>query len=164
MHINYWNTKYEKKQQKQNTTPPCFVPNNISFYSLCPSVRNEAFASACACVYQMSEGRKCYANVSHKHLSNSAHMHLCCVQEHPFNVHILHTSMRLSFTSVLWSCGALERCADSVTVVFVALRDTCLPGARQNKKEKQTKWTWEACQYQTGDQSANNEISSPTVY
>lgn len=128
-----------KKKQKQNTTPPCFVPNNISFYSLCPSVRKYAFVCACACAYQeMSEGRKCYANVSHKHLSNSSHMHLCCVQDHPFNVHILHTSMRVCRSPL---CAVKLRCAGTVCWqcdcgIWCFERHMFTRGATQQKKRK----------------------------
>lgn len=127
-----------KKKQKQNTTPPCFVPNNISFYSLCPSVRKYAFVCACACVYQeMSEGRKCYANVSHKHLSNSSHMHLCCVQEHPFNVHILLTSMRVCCSPLCCEVAVHWNGGLTVWLWYLVLWETHVyPGRNTTKKRK----------------------------
>lgn len=141
MHINYWNTKYEKKNK--NKTPPLLVLSQTTFpfipYVL-QSGRTRLCALVAACIWRCQKAESAM-QMSPINTSLTALIciyaafkitHLTCTNCTPPCVCVVHLS-------VLWSCGALERCADSVTVVFGALRDTCLPGVQHNNKKKKNK-------------------------
>lgn len=138
MHINYWNTKYEKKQPK-NKTPPLLVLSQT--FPFIPYVLQSG--SMCLCVFVPACIRRCQKAKSAMQMSpiNTSLTALICIYAAFKNTHLTCTNCTppcvcVVHLSVLWSCSALKWCADSVTVVFGALRDTCLPGAQHNKKKK----------------------------
>lgn len=126
----------KKKQQQQ---PSLFCPNH-HFILFLKSFIQEVCICVCVC-QEVIAGRKCYANVSHKHHFNRSHMHLCCVREHPFNVCILHTSVRVCWTAqcaVKWQCTGTVCWQPPCDRGFscCVLSDTCLPGAQRNNKKE----------------------------
>lgn len=155
------------KKKTKNKTPPILVLSQTTFpfipYVLQSGVRVYVLVRACI--------RRCQKAESAMQMSpiNTSLTALICIYAAFKNTHLMCTyctppcvcrSPLCCEVAVHWN-GVL-----TVWLWYLVLWETRVyPGRNTIKnKEKQTKWTWEACQYQTGDQSSNNEISSPTVY
>ena len=68
---------------------------------------------------------------------------------------------------VMWSTVVFDSRGVTEVVAACSERQVFTRGRthaqQQQQKKNKSKRTWEACRRETGDQSANNELSSPTV-
>lgn len=136
MHINYWNTKYEKKNK--NKTPPLLVLSQTTF-AFIPYVLQSGSMRLCVLVRACI--RRCQKAESAMQMSpiNTSLTALMCIYAAFKNTHLTCPYCTPPCVCVVHLCAvnlcALERCADSVTVV---LRDACLPGAQHTQKKGKT--------------------------